>query len=98
MGKPAGSNVPASPHEKIVWKKLTQGSETSQYLEERKSKRDSQSSGERNGKSPNHVVSTMWGCRAAGRDSGVGRRSRLESRAGASESLVSETEKDTGGT
>ena len=37
MGKPAGSNVPASPHEKIVWKKLTQGSETSQYLEERKS-------------------------------------------------------------
>ena len=37
MGKPAGSNVPASPQEKIVWKKLTQGSETSQYLEERKS-------------------------------------------------------------
>ena len=37
MGKPAGSNVPASPHEKIGWKKLTQGSETSQYLEERKS-------------------------------------------------------------
>ena len=37
MGKHAGSNVPASPHEKIVWKKLTQGSETSQYLEERKS-------------------------------------------------------------
>ena len=37
MGKPTGSNVPVSPHEKIVWKKLTQGSETSQYLEERKS-------------------------------------------------------------
>ena len=61
-------------------------------------KRDSQSSGERNGKSPNHVVSTMWGCGAAVSDSGVGRRSRLESRAIASESLVFETEKDAGGT
>ena len=44
------------------------------------------------------MVSTMWGCRAAVSDSGVGRRSRLESRAIASESLVFETEKDAGGT
>ena len=44
------------------------------------------------------MVSTMWGCRAVGRDSGVGRRSRLESRAIASESLVSEPEKDADGT
>ena len=37
MGKPAGSHVPAHPHEFIVWHEPTQGSETSQYLKERKS-------------------------------------------------------------
>ena len=68
----------------------TQGSETSQYLEEKKAtngtfflvgklygfihtiyhydqeegSRDSLSSGERNGNSPNHVYLYAWGCRA----------------------------------
>ena len=37
MGKPNGSNVPLPPHEFIVWKELTWGSETSQYPEEKKS-------------------------------------------------------------
>ena len=37
MGKPGGSHVPSSADEYIVCKKPTQGSETSQYLKERKS-------------------------------------------------------------
>ena len=47
MGKPAAGNTAAPERES------TEGTETSKYLEEEKSKRDSQSSGERNGKSPN---------------------------------------------
>ena len=58
----------------------------------------SQSSGERNGKSPNRVVSTIRGCRAGIRDSGVGRGSELESSATAGDSPVLETEKDAAGT
>ena len=37
MGKPGGSHVPSSVTEYIGCKKPTQGSETSQYLKERKS-------------------------------------------------------------
>ena len=37
MGKPGGSHVPSSASEYIACKKPTQGSETSQYLKERKS-------------------------------------------------------------
>ena len=37
MGKPGGSNVPSPPREKIARGGPTQGSETSQYLKERKS-------------------------------------------------------------
>ena len=37
MGKPGGSHVPSSTDEYIVCMKPTQGSETSQYLKERKS-------------------------------------------------------------
>ena len=48
--------------------------------------------------SPNRGVSTIRGCRAGIRDSGVGRGSELESSATASESLVPETEKDAAGT
>ena len=43
----------------------TQGSETSQYLQEKKSNRDSLSSGERTGKSPNQASRDVWGCRAS---------------------------------
>ena len=50
MGKPDGGNTPSPERE------LTQGTETSKYLEEKKSNRDSLSSGERTGKSPNR-----WG-------------------------------------
>ena len=49
--------------------KLTQGSETSQYLEEEKSKRDTPSSGERTGYRPNQTTSVVRGCRALTRDS-----------------------------
>ena len=41
------------PAEYIGWCESTQGSEPSQYLVENKSNRDSESSGERNRKSPN---------------------------------------------
>ena len=47
---------------------------------------------------PNQTVSTVWGCRAAVRDLGVGRRSWLESHTTAGDSPVSETEKSAGGT
>ena len=43
----------------------TQGTETSKYLEEKKTIRDSLSSGERKGNSPNHSGVLLWGCRAA---------------------------------
>ncbi len=46
----------------------------------------------------NRAVSTVRGCRAVVRDSGVGRRSRLESRTIAGDSPVFETEKDADGT
>jgi hypothetical protein len=40
--------------EYIAYGRDTQGTEPSQYLEEKKTNRDSPSSGERTGKSPNH--------------------------------------------
>jgi hypothetical protein len=46
------------PAESIGWYESTQGSEPSQYLVENKSNRDSESSGERNRKSPNRRVYT----------------------------------------
>jgi hypothetical protein len=56
MGKPVPSNVGTPPDEYIVGVEPTQGSEPSQYLEEKKEKFDSLSSGERNGNSPNRVA------------------------------------------
>ena len=44
---------PSFPTEYIGRKRNTQGSDTSQYLQEKKENLDSPSSGERNGKSPN---------------------------------------------
>ena len=58
MGKPGEMNSRYSPLNKIGGYELTQGSEPSQYLEENKSNRDSESSGERNRKSPNRCVYT----------------------------------------
>src|SRR5829696_3044134 len=49
MGQPGGRHGPSS----VFGRKRTQGTETSQYLEEEKSSRDARSSGERNGSSPN---------------------------------------------
>ena len=58
----------------------TQGTEPSQYLEEKKTNRDSPSSGERTGKSPNHshvigvnrcvggVVGSVWTLFTKGRE------------------------------
>ena len=69
MGKPSAGNAALSPVEHIDRAKTSGGSETSQYPEERKSKRDSLSSGERKGISPNllrvsgHALRS-GGCRA----------------------------------
>ena len=46
------------PAESIGWYESTQGSEPSQYLVENKSNRDSESSGERNRRSPNRRACT----------------------------------------
>ena len=54
MGEPNTSNVVLSMGEYISHRSETCGSDTSQYAEEKKSRRDSHSSGERSGKSPNH--------------------------------------------
>ena len=56
------SNVMVSLHEYIVQMKGTWGTETSNYPEEKKEKIDSESSGERNWKSPNHEQKYLWGC------------------------------------
>jgi hypothetical protein len=54
-GNPALRIAVLPPAEYIGWMELTRGSETSQYPEEEKTMSDSQSSGERNGNSPNRV-------------------------------------------
>lgn len=49
--------------EHIAHASHTRGTEPSQYPEEKKPKRDSQSSGERNGRSPNRMgVKAVWRC------------------------------------
>ena len=55
MGKPVSGNSDTSITEYIGLEKRTRGSETSQYPQEEKESIDSQSSGERNGKSPNRM-------------------------------------------
>ena len=49
---PNGATLPVGDRKSNA--KLTQGTETSKYLEEEKITNDSPSSGERTGKSPNH--------------------------------------------
>ena len=58
MGKPTLTGILHPIHK---CKKQTSGSETSQYPEENKSNRDSPSSGERTGSSPNLVQAIEWG-------------------------------------
>ncbi len=74
MGQPATVRAVAWRAECIGTTRGTGGTETSQYLEEEKSTRDSRSSGERTGKSPNRARTgrpvSGRGCRAAS----VGRR------------------------
>ena len=74
MGQPAIVRAVAWRAECIGTTRGTGGTETSQYLEEEKSTRDSRSSGERTGKSPNRARTgrpvSGRGCRAAS----VGRR------------------------
>ena len=56
MGQPGTGNAVSAITEYIGYGSDTQGSETSQYLEEKKSKRDSASSGERTRNSLNQPV------------------------------------------
>ena len=53
MGKPSEVKASLPQSESIGLKERTRGSETSQYPEEKKTTSDSQSSGERNGRSLN---------------------------------------------
>ena len=61
MGKPGIRNRISSADEYIVCERGTRRTETSKYPEEKKINNDSQSSGERKGKSPNQIL--IWGCR-----------------------------------
>ena len=56
MGKPGIGNAMSHPPESIGWTERTQGSETSQYLKEKKDDIDSVSSGERKRNSLNQFV------------------------------------------
>src|SRR5258707_15688868 len=84
MGQPAIVRAVAWRAECIGTTRGTGGTETSQYLEEEKSTRDSRSSGERTGKSPKRPRAGRpvpgRGCRAA---SGGGRKASLFKSAGA---------------
>ena len=62
-------------------KRLTQGTETSEYLQEKKINNDSPSSGERTGISPNHSCYGMCGVVGPRSRKTVIEKKRLESRA-----------------
>jgi hypothetical protein len=59
MGKPIPSHIGIPESEFIGLRGETRGSETSQYPEEKKTRRDSASSGERTRKSLNHPACGM---------------------------------------
>ena len=61
MGKPGICNRMSPISEYIAYAGGTRRTETSKYPEEKKTKCDSLSSGERKGKSPNQFLN--WGCR-----------------------------------
>ena len=65
MGKPGIRNRMSPMDEYIVHEGGTRRTETSKYPEEKKTKSDSLSSGERKGRSPNQIL--IWGCRTTTR-------------------------------
>ena len=65
MGQPSTRNGVLLRTESIGAQRYTRGTETSKYLEEKKTKCDSLSSGERTGSSPNRMASAVWGCGAS---------------------------------
>ncbi len=89
MGQPAGSNVPASRSEYIGAARRTQGSETSQYLKERKSNETPPVAASEGG-----IAQTVWiiPCGVVGphQNYAEGRGRKLESFAKAGESPVPE--------
>lgn len=97
MGKPDGSHVPSSLTEYIGQLKPTQGSETSQYLKERKSNETPRVAASEMGLAQTFELAQR-GCRAGIRDSRVGRGRALERAATASDSLVPEPQSDIAGT
>jgi hypothetical protein len=72
MGEPGWGNAHSSVTEFIGYGTRTEGTETSQYLEEKEIKRDCPSSGERTGNSLNQVRAIESG--VAGRSRGLPRR------------------------
>ena len=74
MGKPGRGNCPVIPGGIHTSGRPTRGSETSQYPQEQKSTRDSLSSGERTGKSPNRLCAKPAGVAGTGLWGGVGGR------------------------
>ena len=65
MGKPGICNRMSPVSEYIAHEGGTRRTETSKYPEEKKTKCDSVSSGERTRRSPNHLL--RWGCRTTRR-------------------------------
>ena len=65
MGKPTSTHIDVAVTEYIGDERPTRGIEPSQYPEEKKSSRDSVSSGERTRTSPNLPVNSGRGCRTA---------------------------------
>ena len=73
MGEPSCGHAQLLYSEYIAVKRHTQGTETSKYLEEKKTRRvclrtyhsDSVSSGERTRRSPNLIEQSMRGCRTS---------------------------------
>ncbi len=89
MGKPGIGNAMSPLPEHIGQEEGTKGIETSQYLLGKESNRDSLSSGERNGKSPNRVGVIAWRrCHlgVAGSDWGLARGPRGVTKLQASQS------------
>ena len=67
-GFPNGATLLIEDQESAARRKLTPGTETSKYREEKKITNDSLSSGERNGKSLNRSGVLLRGCRTAFRN------------------------------
>ncbi len=89
MGKPGGGNAPSPPAEKIGRGGPTQGSETSQYLEERKSNETPPVAASEGGIAQTGLI-RQAGVAGAFTRLSEGRETRLERRAKEGESPVPE--------